>query len=114
MQCVSTLKKHWDEHEIKCDPGLRLMFNHLESRGCTQGPGPRVLHLELPGGSHHDNEIHICVNGRAHPCIVVHKLLGGHLQWKSQKQKQNFASHHFGGGPSPVPVNARETLVKAF
>lgn len=59
------------------------MFNHLEPRGSTQGPDPRATHLELPGGSHHDDEIHIGVDGRAHPSIVVHKLLGGHLQRNS-------------------------------
>lgn len=88
------------------------MFNHLEPHGSTQIPGARVIHLELPGSSHHDDEIHIGVRGSAHPGIVVHKLLGGHLPWKSKKRKQNFASHHFSGGPSPGPVNGREISVK--
>lgn len=46
-------------------------------------PGPQVTCLKLPGGSHHDDEVHISVNGCAHACIVVHELFGGHLQWKS-------------------------------
>lgn len=59
-------------------------------------PCSRVIHSKLPGGSHHDDEIHISVNGRAHPGIVVHELLRGHLQCKSQgKKKKSFASHHF-------------------
>lgn len=60
-------------------------------------PCSQVIHSELPGSSHHDDEIHISVNGRAHPSIVVHELLRGHLQCKSQGKKitQSFASHHF-------------------
>lgn len=83
MQCVLTWKKHWDEHELRCNPGFELIFNHLEPHGYLQGPGHQVIHLELPGGSHHDDEIYISVNGRAHSCVVVHKLLWGHLQQKS-------------------------------
>lgn len=51
-------------------------------------PCSQVIHSKLPGGSHHDDEIHVSVNGRAHPGIVVHELLRGHLQCKSQGKKK--------------------------
>lgn len=58
--------------------------------------GPQFIHLELPGGSHHDDEIHVGVDGRAHPCIVVHKLLGGHLQGRVRDRNETWL-HRFGG-----------------
>lgn len=75
--CVG-IQKHWNKYEIKCKFDFELMFNHSEPNNYPQVPGSQSIHLELPGGSHHDDEIHIGVNGCTHPCIVVHKLFWSH------------------------------------
>jgi hypothetical protein len=65
--------------ELKSILSLGVERNHLESRDCMHGLVSRDRSLELPSRRHHDDEVHICVNGCTYTCIVVHEFLGGHL-----------------------------------